>query len=217
VARKEGRGQSGHLMIAVVVALAILMIFSTMAAKSWQDVLRRDREAEMMFRAQEITRAIAKFRKAHSRLPNTLEELIEPGPQGQYFLRREYKDPLVPDGNWGLLFAAPGGGILDPNSPGLGAENQVPEIGSKSHKPTNPLDALTPGVAGGQPSGLPIVGVKSLSQDRPFRVYKGQRDYATWQFSIFDLEPQLPGGGGAAGAGGQGNAGGQPPTKAPGR
>jgi len=207
-------------MIAVVVALAILMIFSTMAAKSWQDVLRRDREAEMIFRAQEITRAIAKFRKAHSRLPNKLEELMEPGPQGQYFLRRQYEDPLVPDGQWGLLFAAPGGGVLDPNSPGLGAENQIPEIGSKSHKVTNPLDALTPGIAGGQPSGLPIVGVKSLCEDRPFRVYKGQRDYATWQFSIFDLEPQLAGGGGAAGAGGaggQGNPGGQPPTKAPGR
>jgi len=199
-------------MIAVVVALAILMIFSTMAAKSWQDVLRRDREAEMIFRAQEITRAIAKFRKAHGRLPNELDELMEPGPQGQYFLRRQYEDPLVRDGKWGLLFAAPGGGLLDPNSPGL--ENQIPEIGSSSRKATNPRDALTPGLAGGQPTGLPIVGVKSLCDDRPFRVYKGQRDYATWQFSIFDLEPQLAGGGGT---GGEVTETGQPATKAPGR
>jgi type II secretory pathway pseudopilin PulG len=199
-------------MIAVVVALAILMIFSTMAAKSWQDVLRRDREAEMIFRAQEITRAIAKFRKGHGRLPNKLEELIEPGPQGQYFLRRQYEDPLVPDGEWGLLFAAPGGGLLDPNSPGL--ENQIPEIGTSSRKATDPQDALTPGLAGGQPSGLPIVGVKSLCKDRPFRIYKGQRDYATWQFSVFDLEPQLAGG---AGKGGEVPETGAPPNKPPGR
>jgi len=179
-------------MIAVVVVLAIMLIFSTVATKSWHDVMRREREAEMIFRAQEITRAIAKFRKAHGRLPNALEELMEPGPQGQYFLRRQYEDPLVPDGKWGLLFAAPGGGILDPNAPST--EAQIPEIGASSRKPTDPMDALTPGFGGGQPTGLPIVGVKSLSTDRPFRVYKGQRDYATWQFSIFDLEPQLAGG-----------------------
>lgn len=182
-------------MIAVVVVLAIMLIFSTVATKSWNDVIRRDREAEMMFRAQEITRAIAKFRKAQGRLPNELDELMEPGPQGQYFLRRQYEDPLVPDGKWGLLYAAPGGGLLDPNAPGM--ETQVPEIGSSSRRPTNPQDALTPGLSGGQATGLPIVGVKSLCTDRPFRVYKGQRDYATWQFSIFDLEPQLAGGQGA--------------------
>ena len=76
-------------------------------------------------------------------------------------------------------------------------ETQIPEIGSSSRKATNARDALTPGLAGGQPSGLPIVGVKSLCTDRPFRVYKGQRDYGTWQFSIFDLQPQLAGGQGA--------------------
>jgi type II secretory pathway pseudopilin PulG len=186
-------------MIAVVVILAIMLIFSTVATKSWHDVMRREREAEMIFRAQEITRAIAKYRKAQGRLPNALEELMEPGPQGQYFLRRQYEDPLVPDGKWGLLFAAPGGGLLDPNAPGgglldpnaPGGETRIPEIGGSSRRPTNPQDALTPGFGGGQPSGLPIVGVKSLCTDRPFRVYKGQRDYATWQFSIFDLEPQL--------------------------
>jgi type II secretory pathway pseudopilin PulG len=182
-------------MIAVVVVIAILMIFSTVAVQSWNDVIRRDREAEMMFRAQEITRAIVKYRKANGRLPNKLEELMEPGPQGQYFLRRLYDDPLVPDGQWGLLFAAPGGGLLDPNAPGSDVE--VPEIGSSSVRATNAQDALTPGLAGGQPSGLPIVGVKSLCSDRPFRVYKGQRDYATWQFSIFDLEPQIAGGQGS--------------------
>jgi type II secretory pathway pseudopilin PulG len=182
-------------MIAVVVVLAIMLIFSTVATKSWHDIMRREREAEMIFRAQEITRAISKYRKAHGRLPNALEELMEPGPQGQYFLRRQYEDPLVADGQWGLLFAAPGGGLLDPNSPGL--ENPIPELRGSSRRPTNPQDALTPGLGGGQPTGLPIVGVKSLCTDRPFRVYKGQRDYATWQFSIFDLEPQLAGGQGA--------------------
>ena len=42
--------------------------------------------------------------------------------------------------------------------------------------------------------GLPIAGVKSLSEDRPFRVYNGLTDYAQWLFTYFDLEVQrLPG------------------------
>ena len=42
--------------------------------------------------------------------------------------------------------------------------------------------------------GLPIAGVKSLSEDRPFRVYNGQTEYAKWLFTYFDLEVQrLPG------------------------
>lgn len=183
-------GESGHLMIALVVSLAIMLIFSTVATRSWQEVIRRDNEAEMIYRAQEIVRAIAKYRKAHQRLPNKLEELMEPGPKGEYFLRRQYDDPLVKDGKWGLVFAAPGGGVIDPNSPS--AELQPSPFGDQGPSATIPKDALTPGLTGQDPTGLPIAGVKSLAKERPFRSYKGQRDYALWLFSILDLEPQVP-------------------------
>ena len=49
------------------------------------DMLRRENEAEMMFRGQELARAIYRFRKDQNRLPNQLDELIEPGSKGQYF------------------------------------------------------------------------------------------------------------------------------------
>jgi hypothetical protein len=42
---------------------------------------------------------------------------MEPGPRGQYYLRKLWKDPLVPDGKWGLLYIGPGGQIVDPNAP----------------------------------------------------------------------------------------------------
>lgn len=187
---RERSGESGHLMIALVVALAIMLIFSTVATRSWQEVVRRDHEADMIYRAQEIVRAIAKYRKANQRLPNKLEELMEPGPKGEYFLRRQWEDPLVKDGKWGLVFAAPGGGVIDPNSPS--AELQPSPFGDGGPSPTTPKDALTPGLTGQDATGLPIAGVKSLSKDRPFRSYKDQREYALWLFTILDLEPQVP-------------------------
>ena len=184
-------GESGHLMIALVVALAMLLIFSTVATRSWLDIIRRDREADMMFRAQEISRALVKYRKANQRLPNNLEELMEPGPKGQYFLRRLYEDPLALDGKWGLIYAAPGGGIVDPNSPSVEATGG-PRIGDSRSRFNTPADGLTPGLQGQQATGLPIAGVKSLSEDRPFRVHKGQQDYAMWLFTILDLEGGQP-------------------------
>jgi type II secretory pathway pseudopilin PulG len=199
--------ESGHLMIALVVALTILFIFSMIASRSWQDVVRRDNEAEMMYRAQEIVRAISKFRKANQGLPNKLEELMEPGPKGEYFLRRLYKDPLVRGGKWGLVYAAPNGGVVDPNSPS--ADLQPSALGDRSVTPTTAKDALTPGLGGQDATGLPIAGVKCLSKDRPFRVYKGQRDYSLWLFTILDLEPQVPAGAqpsiGDVPGGGEGN------------
>ena len=48
------RRERGHLMVGLVAMVAIMMILSGQAVQEWTDVLRRDNEAEMMFRAQEI-------------------------------------------------------------------------------------------------------------------------------------------------------------------
>jgi type II secretory pathway pseudopilin PulG len=111
-------GESGHLMVALVAAVAVMMILTFVAVQAWQDVLRRDLEAEMIFRAQDIVRALKRYRVDHGgKLPIELKEMMEPGPRGAYCLRKLWKDPLVKDGKWGLLYASPQGGYLDPNAP----------------------------------------------------------------------------------------------------
>lgn len=184
----DRRGQRGHLIVTLMVAIALMAIFSSVAFQAWRDVLRRDLEAEMMFRAQEIVRALRRYRQDRGTLPTDLEQLMEPGSRGQYFLRRLYKDPLVKHGKWGLLYLSPQGGLLDPNAPG--ASEKEP-IGGRSTEPTTgPPGGQVLGGAGGvkELAGLPIAGVKSLCTDTPFRVYKGQNTYSQWLFSIFDLE-----------------------------
>lgn len=212
-------------MVGLVAMVAILIIVSGQAVEEWTDVLRRDDEAEMMFRAQEITRAIFRFQQANGRLPSELRELMEPGPKGQYFLRRMYDDPLVKDGKWGLLFAGPGGQIVDPNGDRV---SYGEEIGSTSVAPTQTVGGLQSSGQGPQEiGGLPIAGVKSLATEEPFRVYRGLSDYSQWQFTIYDLQNlQTPGQsagqprpGGSAGRGARpGNPGGAgQPRNLPGR
>jgi hypothetical protein len=211
--------EKGHLMAGLMAAVAILMIFSGVAFQGWMDVHRRDAEAEMIFRAQEIVRAIQRYRRDHGGMaPQKFDALLEPGSKGQYYIRQLYTDPLVPDGKWGFLYVAPGGGVFDPNAPasevdpnrGSGLFNnpnsRLGQSGSNSGLNNN---ATQQNVAGGQPgnnplggqmnrnengeNGLPIAGVRTLADDQPFRVYNGRSNYAEWLFTYFDLENQMIG------------------------
>lgn len=104
-------------MAALAAAVAVMVIFSTLAFQAWIDVLRRDNEAEMIFRAKDLVRAIQRYRRDNGGVaPQKLEDLMEPGQKGQYYLRQLWKDPLVPDGKWGLIYVGPGGQIIDPNA-----------------------------------------------------------------------------------------------------
>ena len=115
---RRRKAQGGYLMAALAAAVAVMVIFSTLAFQAWVDVLRRDNEAEMIFRAKDLVRAIQRYRRDHGGVaPQKLEDLMEPGQKGQYYLRQLWKDPLVPDGKWGLLYMGPGGQIIDPNAP----------------------------------------------------------------------------------------------------
>ena len=56
-------GERGHLMAALMLMLAIMMIMSTVVTQKWVDLLQREQEAEMMFRAKSITHAIRRHRR----------------------------------------------------------------------------------------------------------------------------------------------------------
>lgn len=187
---RSGRAQAGYLMVALMTAITVMAILAGVAVQSWTDVLRRENEAEMMFRAQEIARAILRYNRDKGPLME-FEQLAEPGSRGQYFVRKLYKDPLVRDGKWGLLYGGPDGAIYDPNA---SAEGAVAAMGDQA--PLETEGGIRPGLSGAprEAVGLPIIGVKSLCKDKPFRVHKGQTDYSMWLFTIRDLQPMGAGG-----------------------
>jgi type II secretory pathway pseudopilin PulG len=211
-------------MAGLMAGLTIMLILSTVAFQAWSDVLRRDNEAEMIFRAQDLVRAIQRYRRDHGGAgPPKLEQLLESGPKGQYYLRKLWEDPLVADGKWGLLYIGPGGQVIDPSaapdatgmgglsqmggarglgqgpggSQGLGGQpSRLNQPGgmqgnnSRSGLPDSPLNRGN----SNQLEGLPIAGVKSLCEEKPFRVYNGLTEYSQWLFTYLDLERQtVPG------------------------
>lgn len=194
-------GERGALMVALMAAIAVMAILSAVAAQSWADVVRRENEAEMMFRADDIVRALRRYQKDQGKLPNELKALTEAGTRGQYFIRRLWKDPLVKGGKWQLVYAAPGGGLFDPTAAQIGSGetgHQGPAPGQQQlGSPLAGAPAQTPEVTRNddgtaEVSGLPIAGVKTRSTDPPFRHWRDKDAYHDWVFSIFDNIPLTP-------------------------
>ena len=204
VGPKRRNGQRGHLMAALMVMVAMMMIMGTIATQEYIHVLQRENEAEMMFRAKSITHAIRRYRRDNQGQTKPLIELkllMEPGSRGQYFMRKLYTDPLVKDGEWGVLYAGPGGQIVDPSAPA--AEDPF-TLGDTSKQDTQSVGGLQSTADGTRPvGGLPIIGVKSLCKDQAFRVYRGLTEYREWLFTVYDVEPQAARGNGQGGQPGQ--------------
>jgi len=190
------RKQRGTLIVALMAGIAIMLILSAVAVQSWADISRRDNEAEMMFRAQDLVRALKRFQADKGKLPTELEELMEPGSKGQFFLRQLWKDPLVKGGKWQLVYLNPTGGLYDPTAPVVPPTGDGTQPGlMQTPSLLNPTDGAFPGIGkagdgSGDPTGLPIAGVKTRCKDRPFRKYKDKTEYSEWVFSIFDLDPR---------------------------
>lgn len=76
--------------------------------------VQRDREAELLFRGQEIARAIAAYRTATPGaakvLPASWQDLLDDrrGPRSLHHLRRLYLDPFTGQPDWVLITAKDG-------------------------------------------------------------------------------------------------------------
>ena len=89
-------------MAALLVAMSVMAIMLSAAMPVWSNMIRRDKEEELIFRGTQYARAINQYqRKFASASPPSLDVLIE-----QRMLRKKFRDPLSPnkDGEFQLLY-----------------------------------------------------------------------------------------------------------------
>jgi hypothetical protein len=131
----------------------------------------------------------------------------------QKFLRRQYKDPMVPDGEFQILYQGsmrqrPGGGPIRPGDTDSGTTQPRSGFGTGgggfASGGSSSFGAGSSGLGqggssgfGGQPAGPRggIVGVASKSKDTSLRVYNGRTTYNEWQF-VWSPATMNPGGAG---------------------
>lgn len=195
-------------MATLLVAVVVMTLLMSVAMPSWRHAVQREREAELIFRGEQYARAIGLWQRRYpGAFPPSIDVLVE-----QRFLRKKYPDPMVPDGEFQILYQAsvmtqPGqiaGG-------GLGAARP----GEVAQAPAQPPTVFTP-VETGQTAGPRggVVGVVSRSRQKSIRLYNGRSAYNEWQF----LYTAVAGRPGAPGQGPPGSPmpGGPPGAPAPG-
>ena len=95
--------------LALLFAIAIGGIALSGAAVVWQMEVRREKEKELLFVGEEYRQAIARYTRAspggRQDYPEKLEDLLldKRFPMPVRHLRRIYRDPLGPDGEWTLI------------------------------------------------------------------------------------------------------------------
>lgn len=118
---------AGYTYPTVLIALATLALALQATSIPSSNQLRRDREAELLFRGQAYRDAIASYHAAggaeSGRYPGRLQDLLEdPRQEGLRHIRRLYDDPM-PGGGWRLV-RTEGGGIMGVASTAPGEPRQ---------------------------------------------------------------------------------------------
>ena len=114
---KKNEGEKAFSYLSALVFVAIMGISLSAGGTYWSTVVKREKEKELLFRGDQILRAIESYYKGApggggSQYPGSLNDLLK---DSRYlatrrYLRKVYPDPMVKDGQWGLVMA-PGGKI----------------------------------------------------------------------------------------------------------
>ena len=142
----------GYAMVALLVAMSIMAVMLGLVLPVWQTAIRREREAELVFRGEQYVQAIRLFQRRYAgTFPPNVDVLVK-----QRFLRRRYQDPIT-----GIDF--------QPVYAGTGTTTGDARAGGA-------LPPTTFSVRGG------IIGVVSTSTEASLRLYNGRGRYNEWSF-----------------------------------
>ena len=109
--RAPAPGANAYALIVVMIMVTALLISLTAALPSVYQQGQREREAELIFRAEQYSRAIYLFHAALGRYPASVKELLSTN--GVRFLREPYPDPIARNGRWRFLHANAAGMLID--------------------------------------------------------------------------------------------------------
>ena len=152
--------EEGYSMASLLVVLSVLSVMLSFLLPAWGTVVKREREAELIFRGEQYARAIGLYqRKYANAYPRSIDALLN-----ERFLRKKYMDPMTSDGQFKL--------ILEGELTQSDSNNEPLQIGLTSRSLSLGFDEESIG----------IVGVVSRSNKESLRVYKDKSNYNEWLF-----------------------------------
>lgn len=151
--RPRPRPRRGFSYLWLLFSLALSGVALAALGSNWQQAAQRSREAELIFRGEQIQGALQRYHDAspagQPRLPDRLEALLADQRDGspRHHLRRLWADPCTGRPDWLLLRDASGQGIVGVRSraqhPALRRHNTPPPA-----QPAGPRSDLPPAADG---------------------------------------------------------------------
>jgi type II secretory pathway pseudopilin PulG len=203
---QESSRESGYAMAALLVVVAVMAIAMSVALPTWRQMVQREKEQELIFRGQQYVRAIQLYqRRFAGAYPPDFDTLVK-----AHFLRKKYKDPMVDDGVFEIVYQ--GSMIMPPPGRGGsagqrgGVTGAQPAFSFDSRSGTSTQARQIVGPRGG------VVGVRSKNTSESIRVYNGATHYNEWRF-VYTPTMLGPGQGRPGMGPGRGGPGGTPPGR----
>lgn len=103
-------GEKGFTYPAVLFLVTLISISLMTAQKQWATIIKRDREKELLFRAEQLIQAIGSYNQSSpggsKQYPRNFKDLLKDNrvPGLKRHLRKAFKDPMTKDGQWGLVY-----------------------------------------------------------------------------------------------------------------
>jgi len=89
--------REGFTLFMVLASIVIMGIAISIGVKQWKVIVKRDKEAELLFRGDQIRRAIGNYfnKPGAKKYPTSLEDLLGDDTTKKRYLRRVFKDPIT--------------------------------------------------------------------------------------------------------------------------
>lgn len=190
-------GQAGFSLAALLAALAVLMIVIAGAAPNLRQQAQREKEAEAIFRGEQVAQAIRLYARFNNGvLPTKMEQLIEGVPRGtkrvQVIRASAARDPLSKNGEWQLI--APNDSALVEFQQalivyaGMQPRTTEPSIARHAAQITSVLNlgsqqGSSLATSSSPITGGPFIGVASQSKSKSVLQYYGIEEHRRWIFT----------------------------------
>lgn len=159
---KKLSGNSGYTLLILLFAISVMSIGFLVAVPVWETQIQREKEEELIFRGKQYVEAVRIFQlRKPGNFSRSLEELLK-----EKCIRRLYKDPLTPHGEWNLIL---------PYQRISSRDRQQPQASFQKIMVV-PEKAL-PSIENPQ-----ILGVVSSSRKKSIKLYHDQNFYDRWLF-----------------------------------
>ncbi len=107
-------GDRGFTYMSALLLVVIVSLSWMGVQKQWSTIMKREREKELFFRAEQIVSGIGSFYQnspgSPKQYPQNLRLLLKDNrfPVVKRHLRKLYKDPMTKSGDWGFVYDGKG-------------------------------------------------------------------------------------------------------------